>query len=109
MRAYVIGFQEVDRTGIGVDRSMATSPMTHIAIQEHVNGKVVDWMEQVSDEQYRATADASGSDTQAALPYEPTFSAALEPVASDVLLIAPWSRYRLAAACLELVTLECSV
>jgi quercetin dioxygenase-like cupin family protein len=31
----------------------ATSPMTHIAIQEHVNGKVVDWIEQVSDEQYR--------------------------------------------------------
>jgi len=27
--------------------------MTHIAIQEARNGKVVDWMEQVSDEQYR--------------------------------------------------------
>jgi quercetin dioxygenase-like cupin family protein len=26
--------------------------MTHIAIQEHLNGKVVDWMEKVSDEQY---------------------------------------------------------
>lgn len=31
-----------------------TGAMTHIAIQEHVDGKVVDWMEQVSDEQYRA-------------------------------------------------------
>jgi quercetin dioxygenase-like cupin family protein len=28
--------------------------MTHIAIQEALDGKVVDWMEQVSDEQYRA-------------------------------------------------------
>ena len=28
--------------------------MTHIAIQEALNGKAVDWMEQVSDEQYRA-------------------------------------------------------
>jgi len=28
--------------------------MTHIAIQEKKDGKVVDWMEQVSDEQYRA-------------------------------------------------------
>jgi 4-carboxymuconolactone decarboxylase len=28
--------------------------MTHIAIQEKLDGKVVDWMEQVSDEQYRA-------------------------------------------------------
>ncbi len=27
--------------------------MTHIAIQEKHDGKVVDWMEQVSDEQYR--------------------------------------------------------
>ena len=31
-----------------------TSLMTHIAIQEQPDGKVVDWMEQVSDEQYRA-------------------------------------------------------
>lgn len=27
--------------------------MTHIAIQESLEGKVVDWMEKVSDEQYR--------------------------------------------------------
>jgi quercetin dioxygenase-like cupin family protein len=27
--------------------------MTHIAIQEELNGKAVDWMEKVSDEQYR--------------------------------------------------------
>jgi quercetin dioxygenase-like cupin family protein len=30
----------------------ATVAMTHIAIQEELNGKVVDWMEHVSDEQY---------------------------------------------------------
>ena len=30
-----------------------TTAMTHIAIQEKLNGKVVDWMEQVNDEQYR--------------------------------------------------------
>jgi quercetin dioxygenase-like cupin family protein len=28
--------------------------MTHIAIQEKLNGKVVDWMEKVSDEQYQS-------------------------------------------------------
>jgi len=28
--------------------------MTHIAIQEKLDGKVVDWMEQVTDEQYHA-------------------------------------------------------
>jgi len=31
----------------------ATIAMTHIAIQEELNGKVVEWMEQVSDEQYQ--------------------------------------------------------
>jgi len=29
-----------------------TTAMTHIAIQERKDGKVADWMEQVSDEQY---------------------------------------------------------
>jgi quercetin dioxygenase-like cupin family protein len=32
----------------------AAKAMTHIAIQEQLDGKVVDWMEQVSDDQYRA-------------------------------------------------------
>lgn len=29
-----------------------TTAMTHIAIHEHLDGKVVDWMEHVSDNQY---------------------------------------------------------
>ena len=32
----------------------ATTAMTHIAIQESLDGKVVDWMEKVTDEQYGA-------------------------------------------------------
>ena len=32
-----------------------TTAMTHIAVQELVDGKNVDWMEKVSDEQYRRT------------------------------------------------------
>jgi quercetin dioxygenase-like cupin family protein len=31
----------------------ATTAMTHIAIQERLDGKTVDWMEKVSDEQYQ--------------------------------------------------------
>ena len=31
-----------------------TTAMTHIAIQEHLDGKAVDWIEKVSDEQYQA-------------------------------------------------------
>ena len=30
----------------------ATTAMTHLAIQERLDGKAVDWMEQVSDDQY---------------------------------------------------------
>ena len=30
-----------------------TTGMTHIAIQENLNGKVVDWLEKVSDDQYQ--------------------------------------------------------
>jgi quercetin dioxygenase-like cupin family protein len=30
-----------------------TTAMTHIAIQEALNGSTVEWMEKVSDEQYR--------------------------------------------------------
>jgi 4-carboxymuconolactone decarboxylase len=36
-----------------------TTTMTHIAIQEALNGKVVDWMEKVSDEQYSGPAQVS--------------------------------------------------
>jgi quercetin dioxygenase-like cupin family protein len=32
----------------------ATAAVTHIAIQEHLDGKTADWMEKVSDEQYQA-------------------------------------------------------
>jgi quercetin dioxygenase-like cupin family protein len=32
----------------------ATTAMTHIAIQEKLDGKVVEWMEKVTDEQYGA-------------------------------------------------------
>ena len=34
----------------------STTAMTHIAIQEELNGKVVEWMEKVTDEQYNAPA-----------------------------------------------------
>lgn len=33
----------------------ATDRMTHIAIQEALDGKMVEWMEKVSDEQYRSS------------------------------------------------------
>ena len=36
-----------------------TTAMTHLAIQEQLNGKVVEWMEKVTDEQYAGGATQS--------------------------------------------------
>ena len=35
------------------DGATPTTVMTHIAVQEQLDGKVVDWLEHVSDEQYQ--------------------------------------------------------
>ena len=39
------------------DRASATNSMTHIAIQEGLNGSVAKWLEKVSDEQYALKSD----------------------------------------------------
>ncbi len=39
----------------------ATTTMTHIAIQEQLGGRTVDWMEKVSDEQYSVAMAAHRS------------------------------------------------
>jgi len=36
-----------------------TTAMTHLAVQEQLNGKVVEWMEKVTDEQYAGGAARS--------------------------------------------------
>src|SRR6476619_7458549 len=46
----VVWFAPNEKHGHGATR---TTAMTHIAIQEARNGKVVEWMEKVSDEQYQ--------------------------------------------------------
>ena len=48
--ATLSGFRRAKSTGTG---PRPTTGMTHIALQEKHDGKVVDWMEHVSDEQYR--------------------------------------------------------
>jgi quercetin dioxygenase-like cupin family protein len=47
----VIWFSPGEKHWHGAGPSTA---MTHIAVQEKLDGKTVDWMEQVSDEQYHA-------------------------------------------------------
>lgn len=41
-----------------INYELKRSDMTHIAIQEQLDGKPVDWLEQVSDEQYQAALKA---------------------------------------------------
>ena len=45
----VVWFEPNEKHWHGASPTVA---MTHIAIQEALNGKVVDWMEKVSDEEY---------------------------------------------------------
>jgi quercetin dioxygenase-like cupin family protein len=47
----VVGFSPSEKHWHG---ATPTTGMTHIAIQEKLNGKVVDWMEHVSEQQYRS-------------------------------------------------------
>lgn len=46
---YVVWFAPGEKHWHG---ATSTTAMTHIAIQEKLDGKVVDWMEHVTDEQY---------------------------------------------------------
>ena len=48
----VISFEPGEKHWHGATK---TNAMTHIAIQENLNGKVVDWMEKVSDQEYVIT------------------------------------------------------
>jgi hypothetical protein len=41
---------------VRIDPLFQATAMTHLAIQEHLNGKVVEWMEKVTDEQYAGAA-----------------------------------------------------
>ena len=47
----VIWFEPAEKHWHG---ATPTTAMTHIAIQEQLDGKTADWMEKVSDEQYQA-------------------------------------------------------
>lgn len=51
----VVWFEPGEKHWHGASQNVA---MQHIAIQEAVDGKPVDWLEQVSDEQYRAKPNA---------------------------------------------------
>lgn len=78
-----------------------SSSMTHIAIQENLDGKAVEWMEKVSDEQYGdspATQPAESNDMQQVVP-------ALDAYTKDHLLEEVWKRRGLTARDRSIVTI----
>jgi 4-carboxymuconolactone decarboxylase len=88
----------------------ATTAVTHIAIQEFVNGKNVEWMEKVSDEQYGNPSSTSQGAKD--MNKEPSaikknfgdFSPKLVQLTDDVLFGDVWERAQLSKRDRSLVT-----
>ena len=89
------------------------SSMTHIAVQEHVEGKTVDWLEQVSGRQY----DARPASAAAAAPAQPTpaqklfgdINPKLAELTDNVLFADVWARPGLSPRDRSLVTVSALV
>jgi 4-carboxymuconolactone decarboxylase len=95
-----------------------TAGMSHIAIVEQLDGKSVDWMEKVTDEQYagpvRAATETRAATTAPAAPGTPTpaqrligdFSPKLVELTDDVLFGDVWARPQLSPRDRSLVTIS---
>ena len=80
--------------------------MTHIAIQGAVGGKSVDWMEKVSEEEYRKMDTKKSHDLSSAPTFEDVrmVAPALEHYTQDVLLGNLWKRPGLSARDRSIIT-----
>jgi 4-carboxymuconolactone decarboxylase len=84
--------------------------MTHIAIQENLNGKSVEWMEKVSDEQYGNFQSTSGGvmsstkEPSAAEKLIGDFDPKLAELTDDVLFGDVWERPGLSKRDRSLIT-----
>ncbi len=87
-----------------------SSSMAHIAILEQLDGKVVDWMEKVSDAQYSAPVHADDSNANAGAKPRPSqgaigdFAPKLAELTDDVLYGDIWERPQLSKRDRSLVT-----
>jgi len=97
-----------------------TTSMSHIAIGERLDGKSVDWMEKVTDEQYAAPLrpqPAAAAAPNAAPAGQPTraqrlmgdFSPKLAQLTDDVLYADVWARPQLSPRDRSLVTISALV
>ena len=84
--------------------------MTHIAISEHQNGTTVQWMEQVTDEQYNAPPQAPGAAPQGTNrpsgPLQQRLAPGLARLTDEVLFGDVWRRAELSPRDRSLVTIS---
>ena len=79
--------------------------MTHVAISEHLDGTVVNWMEHVSDAQYQATPQTqSPAPSAPSGPRQQRFAPGLARLTDDVLYGDVWRRTELSPRDRGLVT-----
>jgi len=88
-----------------------TSAMTHIAIVEHLDGRGVDWLEKVSDQQYGTSAGAHDSAVAAPQPSRPQqlmgdIAPKLARLTDSVLFGDVWARPQLSRRDRSLVTVS---
>ena len=89
--------------------------MTHIGIQESLDGKAVDWMEQVSDRQYGNSQSASGGITDrvreasVAPKTMEDFDPKLAELTNDVLYGDIWERPGLSKRDRSLITVAAMI
>jgi 4-carboxymuconolactone decarboxylase len=81
----------------------ASTSMTHIAIQESLNGKTVEWMEKVSDEKYRKVTSATKAPLTAQKLFG-DFDPKLAELTDNVLFADVWERPGLSKRDRSLIT-----
>jgi 4-carboxymuconolactone decarboxylase len=84
----------------------AQSSMTHLAISEHRDGRAVEWLEQVSDEQYRAATGRQQATPRPSGPRQQALAPGLAVLTDDVLYGDVWERPDLSPRDRSLVTLS---
>ena len=80
--------------------------MTHIAISEHRDGTVVEWMEQVSDDQYDAAVSPQQGATRPSGPRQQALAPGMAVLTDDVLYGDVWRRPELSPRDRSLVTIS---
>lgn len=82
------------------------SAMTHLAVSEHRDGTSVQWMEQVSDEQYGAAPSPQAGAARPSGPRQQALAPELAVLTDDVLFGDVWQRPELSPRDRSLVTIS---